>query len=142
MIDSAGGLFVYRPERDTELTFVSGNVIGLDANGRGDRMLFWEANRLWVYWLTDNVRQPFDLAGSKRQIFYSDAPIQQAFLNTTGSHLFFSTSDRIQMVEVDDRAGVNAYDLVNGSIGSFAFDRNTRTLYWVEGQGLLRASVE
>lgn len=142
VLDSAGGLFVYRPERDAELTFVGGNVMGFDTSGRGDRMLFWEANRIWVYWLRDNRRQPFDLAGSKRQVFYSNTPLQQAFLNTAGSHVYFSTSDRIQMVEVDDRAGVNAYDLVTAPISSFALDKNAMTLYWVEGQAMFRAGVE
>lgn len=141
VLDAAGGLFLYQPRRDQELELVAANVGGVDFSANGERMLFWDDHRLWIYWLRDNAQQPFDLAGSKKQIFFSEAKIRQAFLNAAGSHVFFSTQRGIRMTEVDDRAGVNTYDLTDSSPDSFAFDREGLVLYWTEGSRLYRAAL-
>lgn len=142
VLDSAGGLFVYQPGRDQELTLIAGNVLGVDFDGRGERMLFWDEHRLWVYWLQDNRYQPFDLARTKKQIFYSyDEPIQQAFLDAGGTHAFFSTPSGIKMTDVDDRGGNVVYGLVQGPLDSFALDKTKLTLSWVRDGALLQAEL-
>ncbi|MDP3727283.1 MAG: PEGA domain-containing protein [bacterium] len=141
VFDAANGLFLYRPGRSTELELVAGGITGADFSASGDRLLIWDERHLWVYWLKDNPAQPFDLAGTKKQIFTTDVPIRRAYLNTAGTHAFYSTDQGIRMVEVDDRANVNSYDLVTASVGSFAMDRNDLTLYWFEIPTLYRASV-
>ncbi len=139
VIDAANGLFLYRPDRSSELELITSGVLGIDFSASGDRLLFWDAGRLWVYWLKDNPSQPFDLAGTKKQIFFSDDPIRQAYLNEKGTHVFYAVDRAIRMVEVDDRASANNYDLLKASVGSFAMDRQNFTLYWLEKSTLYRA---
>lgn len=140
--DSAGGLFLFQPERDQELELIAASVSGFDFDAAGDRLLYWDQNRLWIYWLRDNPRQPFDLARSRKQISFSAEPIRQASLNAEGTHVFFSTPKGIRMTEVDDRGSVNSYDLVSGDIPSFALDKEQLVLYWVEGTRLLGADLK
>ena len=142
VLDAAGGLFHYQPGRDQELGLVAGNVTGLDAASAGDRILFWDDHRLWIYWLRDNPAQPFDLARSKKQIFYSGEPIRQAFLNSEGTHAFFSDGARIRMTEVDDRGSTNVYDLVAEPHDSFLLDREALTLFWTKGPQVFRANLK
>lgn len=140
--DSAGGLFLYDPERDTELELVTGNILGVDFADDGSRALLWDDHRLWIYWLKDNSRQPFDLARTKKQIFYSNDLIRRAYLNAAGTYAFFSTESGVYMVESDDRGNVNSYDLVHGGIQDFLFDKNALVLYWTEKGTLYRATLQ
>lgn len=142
VLDAAGGLFHYQPGRDQELGLVAGNVAGFDAASAGDRLLFWDDRRLWVYWLRDNPAQPFDLVRSKKQIFYSGESIRQAFLNSEGTHAFFSDGARIRMTEVDDRGSTNVYDLVVEPHDSFLLDREDLTLFWTKGPQVFRAGLK
>lgn len=141
VFDAADGLFLYRPGR-AELELVSGGIAGIDVGARGDRAIFWDEHRVWLFWLEDNPNQPFDLAGTKKQIFYSEASIRRAYLNAAGTHAFYATDQAIRMVETDDRANVNHYDLLSAAVGSFVLGGNTPVLYWVEGQTLWRAEVK
>lgn len=142
VLDSASGLFIYRRNTDVELEFVAGNVAGIDFSAAGDRLLFWDEHRLWLYWLKDNPRQPFDLAKTARQIFFSEDKIQRAFLNTGGTYAFFATDNIIRMVEVDTRGSVNAYDLVRSLIQSFALDKDNLNLYWTKDSVMYRAILK
>ncbi len=142
VIDSSGGLFIYRPNQDTELEMVTGNVVGIDFSDSGDRMLIWDDNRLYLYWLRDNALQPFDLAGTKKQIFYSDKQITRAFVNNEGAYAFFSTAEGIYMVDTDTRGGTNLYRLVEAPIKSFFFDKKRTTLFWVKDTVLMKALLK
>ena len=143
VLDAANGLFLYQPGHDQELELTAGNVKGVDFSKNGDRMLYWDDHRMWIHWLRDNPDQPFDLARSKKQIFYSEAPIRQAYLDAGGSHAFFSTDETIRMTEVDDRGGVNSYELVRSArIDGFVLDKDTPALQWSEGSKLYRAEIK
>lgn len=142
VLDSAGGLFLYRPGRDQELELISGNIAGVDFSAESDRMLFWDEHRLWVYWLKDNPRQPFDLARSKKQVFYSEEPILRAFLNPDGTYIFFATANGIRMVESDERGSANSYTLVENPVESFLLDKQNLILYWTQGATLFQAVLK
>lgn len=139
--DAANGLFLYQPERDQELELIAGNVEGVDFSASGDRLLYWDEHRLWIYWLRDNPEQPFDLARTRKQVYYSDPAVASAFLDADGAHIYFATERGIQMVEVDDRAGVNAYRLVEQAPDGFAIDPLRLILYWLSGATLFRAAL-
>lgn len=137
VIDSAGGLFVYHPGEDPLLSYVTGNVGGVDFSANGDRMLFWEDTRLWLYWFQDNPGQPFDLARTRRQFYVAESAVKQAFLNVEGTHAFFSTAEGLHMVEADDRGSANHYELVSAPIETFALDAENLMLYWTDGARVL-----
>ena len=142
VLDSAGGLFLYRPGQDVELGLVGGNASGLDFSDRGDRMIFWNGGELWVYWLTDNPAQPFDLAGTKKKIFSGEALIHNAVLDRDGTHIIIAADAGIRMAEIDDRGGVNEHTLVGQPARSFSFEAKTATLYWVAESQLRSAALK
>lgn len=142
VIDSAGGLFLYQPEHDQELQFIAGSVKDVDFSKNGDRMLYWDENRFWIYWLKDNPIQPFDIANSRRQIFATDAPITSAYLSAKGTHVYFAANTGIRMTEVDDRAGVNSYTLIEHPVDSFVFDRENLIPYWTDGGVAYSANIK
>lgn len=139
VVDAANGLFLYRPGRSPELELVASGILGIDFSFSGDRLLYWDEHHLWVYWLKDNPFQPFDLAGTKKHIFFSDDPIRQAYLNEEGTHIFYAVDRAVRMVEIDDRANTNNYDLLKANVGSFVMDRQNLSLYWLENPTLYRA---
>ncbi len=142
VLDSAGGLFLYQPAYDQELQLISGNVRGIDFSANGDRALFWDEHRFWIYWLKDNAEQPFDLRRTKKPVFSTEAPILQASLDVKGTHILYATKDGIRMSEVDDRGGVNAYTLVAEPVSTFALDKQELALYWLRGPLLFRANLK
>lgn len=142
VLDSAGGLFLYQPGRDQELQLISGSVRGVDFAANGDRMLYWDEHRFWIYWLEDNPRQPFDLARAKKQVFYSEALIAAAYLDAIGAHIFFAGEDGIRMAETDDRGGVNAYALVEEPVTTFVLDKKELSIFWLKDSLLFRANLK
>lgn len=141
VLDSSGGLFVYRPGADAELNIIAGNVTSVDFDGKDERMLFTDSRRLWIYWLKDNRTQPFDIGGTKKQIFSSSDDIGQAYLNLEGTYAFFSTKNGIYMTEVDSRADTNIYQLVHTAVDSFVVDKKEMNIYWTKEQFLYRAAL-
>ncbi|RJQ37415.1 hypothetical protein C4552_00940 [Candidatus Parcubacteria bacterium] len=142
VLDSAGGLFVFQPDRDQELQLVLSNVRDIEFAASGDRMLIWNPSHMWIYWLRDNPRQPFDLAGTRQQILALAEPILGAQLDADGTHIFFATADSIRMTEIDIRGAPNIHQIVGAPIDSFALDRDSRTIYWTRGPTLYRATME
>lgn len=142
VLDSAGGLFLYQAGRDQELELIVGNVSGVDFSENGERLLIRDEHRVWMYWLRDNQEQPFDLARTKRQIFYSDEPIRQAFLTARGSHVLLAAPRSIRMTEVDDRGSTNTYTLVEAPIDGFVFDRENLVFYWLQGSTIYQGSLQ
>lgn len=140
--DSSGALFLYEPGKDTELQFVAGNVLGIAVAPEGDRMLFWDANGISLFWLAENQEQPFDLARSRQRILETTEPIIGAAFNANGSHVLFATRSGIHMTETDTRGGANRYDLVDSPVDSFAMDPKTLAVYWTRGPSLFRGRLQ
>lgn len=141
VLDAADGLFIYRPGISVEIDFIAGGVDGIYFSEDGTRMLFWDGRQLSVYWLRDNQAQPFDLAGTKKQFFSADEPVLAVHLNKEGTYAFYATANKIGMVELDDRAGANNYDIIRSAVISFAAGRNGSAVYWLEKQSLYSAKV-
>ncbi len=141
VLDSANGLFLYRPGLDQELQFIAANVEDLDFSESGDRMVYWDQHRVWLYWIQDNRRQPFQVAGSREQILSTVEGIRRAFLVDDGSHLFYATSAGLHMSEVDSRSTPNIYDLIEASVTDAIFKREAATLFWTAGKLVYRASI-
>lgn len=142
LLDSAGGLFLYQPDRDQEIQLVAANVKGLEFSTNGDRMLYRDSNHIWLYWLGDNPDQPFDLARTKKQILSSDDPILRTAFIENGAYYFFSTRNGVFLSETDIRGSTNTYRLVNNPVGSFAIDGGNNILYWTDGGRLLKANFK
>jgi len=142
VLDSAGGLFHFEPGRDVELSFVVGSVRGLDWSAAGERALLWDSHRLSIYWLRENRAQPFDLARSRKQIFFTDEEIGRAFLDAAGTYAFFVTPSGVRMTEVDDRGSTNTYELVRSPLASFLLDKENLRLYWTEDTKVWQADLK
>jgi len=140
--DSSGALFLYESEKDTELQFVTGNVLGIAVATEDDRLLFWDANGISVYWLRENEKQPFDLARTRQRILETTEPIVGAAFDANGSHILFATPSGIRMTETDVRGTLNSYDLVGSPIDSFSLDPKTTAIYWTRGPILFRARLQ
>lgn len=141
LLDSAGGLFLYRPGVDQELQFIAANVKGVDFNQDGDRMAYWDEHRTWLYWVRDNRRQPFQVARTREQVLSTVERIERVFLDGDGVRLFYATPQGLRMSEADSRATPNTYDLVEGAVSDFLFKRETVTLFWAEGKVVYRANL-
>ena len=140
--DSSGALFLYEPGEDAELQFVAGNILGFAVAPEGDRMLFWDAAGISMFWLRENREQPFDLARTRQRIIGATEPIIGAAFNENGSHILFATRSGIRMVETDVRGAANSYDLVGSPVDSFALDPKTLAFSWTRGPNLFRARLQ
>lgn len=142
MIDSAGGLFVYRPGEDQELQFVAGNVKGVDFGKESDRMLFWDDHKISFFWFYDNRRQPFQLTGTKEEILKSAGVIRRAFLGADGAYVFYATAEGIVMSEVDSRVAANIYDLVESELNDFVLDKDSLAIVWASANKIFRTGLK
>ena len=142
VLDSADGLFLYRPGVDQELQFITAGVDEVDFSQDGDRLVYWDEHRAWLYWVRDNRRQPFQLAGTREQVLSTVDRIRRLFLDSDGTNLFYATPAGLHMSEADSRATPNTYDLLEAPVTDFLLEKNSLTLHWIEGKTLFRANLK
>lgn len=140
--DSSGALFLYEPGSDAELQFAAGNALGFAVAPEGDRMMFWDANGISLFWLAENGEQPFDLARSRQRVVETNEPIIDAAFDANGSHILYASKSGIRMAETDTRGTANRHELTASPVDSFAMDSKTLTLYWTRGPSLFRTRLQ
>lgn len=133
LIDSGGGFFVKRRD-ESEVVPSGGNIIDALFSTNGDKLLFWSERDIDIFWLKDEIAQPFRKTGTRERIIaIQDQAIRQsAWLGPDEENLIFWAGKFIGAIDIDNRG--------DGPQASIIFDE-VRGYVDLTGQagGLLRS---
>lgn len=99
---------------DSEPEKIAGNILGFSLFD-DDKLAWWNANELWVMWLSDAGYQPHKKKNDKELITRFSAKIKAAAWFKGGDHLVVDASDGLnkayEIVEIDKRGGINIIEI-------------------------------
>lgn len=95
-----------------------------------NKLLYYSANEIWVYRLDDSIYQPRKLAGEKELITRFGETISYAtWYGEDNEHIFFAVSNRIKVIELDDRNHRNITDLISTTDAPQLVYRNNKLFF-------------
>jgi hypothetical protein len=112
-----GKLFQNTEQNRKEL---ANDVKGFRFSENENKLAWWTANELWIYWLADQNYQPFHEANDKELITRFVQPIQNGVWFRGEDHLVLELEARdskdrpysiFKMIEIDKRGGLNIVEL-------------------------------
>jgi len=98
-------------------------------------------NEIWVQWLKDSSYQPFKKAGNSLLVTRFPQTINDIQWYKDSDHLLVSVGGILKLIEIDDRDGINVFDITTLS-GPFYYDRSSDLIYKFEGNKLVKISIK
>ncbi len=122
---------------------IAENVQGVQFSDGNKKLLYFTPREIWVYYLEDILFQPNKKAGQKELITRSSQKIKQAlWYPETNEHIVFAVGQTVKIIELDDRDYRNTYDLFELSVNQIGYQQTEKKLYFIQGEKLLRTSLE
>lgn len=108
--DSAGGIYI--ADSMTNVQGIPGNVKSLALDENGEKLLLVKSDAVELYWMSDNVYEPFQKKGTQEVIIPPGRQVMEAmwFLGDY-AHVATRFDDTIVLTEIDGRGGRNSVEL-------------------------------
>lgn len=91
----------------------------------------------WVKWIKDANYQPYKLAGDTEFITRFSQKIEDIQWYKNSGYLIISVGGFLKLVEVDDRDGINIFDITDVA-GPFYYDHDMDAVFKFDGNRLIR----
>lgn len=115
LIDASGGLFIIN--RDGGVNAVTGEVISVQFDKEGEKLLIQKEHGLEILWRKDNPYQPFQKKDTRETILTLGVPLSDAqWFFEDNAHVVFRADNAIFMTEIDGRGGRNTIELISEPI--------------------------
>ncbi len=106
----------------------------------GDVRLHASEHQISIEWLQDAGYQPFAKKGEIHTILQSPVPIIDAQWYKDSAHIIANVGGVLKLIEIDDRGGVNSFDL--GTVkGPFFYDPSSSYIYKFNGPILVKLKI-
>jgi hypothetical protein len=119
--------------------FIQKDGVGLTAPDGIKKVGFFN-NEIRVYWLKDSTNQPFKKAGDLVLVTRFSQPVVDVQWYKDSEHLLVSVGGILKLIEIDDRDGINVFDITT-VYGPFYYDKNNDIVYKFEGNKLIKINL-
>jgi hypothetical protein len=118
LINANRDLFVYNEgDRDTYFRKIGNNVESLAFSDDGKKMLFWNNNEIFVYFVRDWDVQPTRTENELDSITRYSEKIENIQWSKDYEHVIFNTGQWVKVTELDGRDRRNCMDLIRTEVG-------------------------
>jgi hypothetical protein len=111
--------------------------MGSDYDAPGDRVLWWQKNRIWVRWLRGEEFLPLYTDNPEAMIFDGNYPIREAYFYPAQDALFAAYANEIDVIELDGRGKRNIYPLYKGKEPQFEVSGDEKKVYILDDGNLI-----
>lgn len=106
----------------------------------GNKDAWFSGTEVWVKWIKDAGYQPLKVAGDRELVARFSQPVEGIQWFKDSEHLIASTSGILKFIEIDNRGGVNIFDISTVS-GPFYYDRDQDAVFKFEENKLVRINL-
>ncbi len=124
------------PASTPEITPVNGGSSFLKSPD-GNVYAWFNDHEVWIKWVKDSGYQPFKSAGDTELVTRFSGKIEDAQWFKDSAHLFVSVGGILKFVEIDNRGGINIFDITLLG-GPFYYDGDTDSIYKFSGNQLVK----
>lgn len=141
ILSNTGSLY-YLDKTDGVFQPIAQEVKGAQLAGDNKKFLYWSNNEIWVYFLDENLIQPYRKAGEKELITRYAQKISQAIFYPNNEYIAFVVGDQIKMTELDGRDQRNTVDFIQAPTPQIYFDQQNGYLYYLTENQIFRVTLE
>ncbi len=123
----SGALELFDAQDSTTPRILSHGIRGTHFSDDGKKLLYWNTNEIFVYFLRSWDVQPFRTAGETLAIARFSTPIHNVQWAHDYEHVLYTTDTSLKLTSLDDRGGRTTYTLLSltpqGTVRSDYFAR-------------------
>lgn len=105
-----------------------------------EKTAWFNEREVWIKWEKNAGYQPFQKAGDVEFIARFDQKINDIQWYKDSSHLLISVGDILKFAEIDNRSGVNVFD-ISTVTSPFYYDLDMNAIFKFEGNKLVRINL-
>jgi hypothetical protein len=134
---------VFLLEREGSLLRIAANMLDAVWPTNKESLMYWNKNRVEVYWLKDSFGPPQRVT-TEREIIEGFANIKNAgWTSKSASHILVQTPDSLEILEIDDRDRRSAVKYnIKTAEGVFAVNMRAKKIYTKTADALVSLSFE
>lgn len=106
------------------------------------KILYWNSNEIWVYFLQEILIQPYKKTGDKELITRFAQKISQAIFYPDNEYVAFVVGDQLKITELDDRDQRNTVDFLQTNNPQIYFDQGKNYLYYLSQNQIFRIGLK
>lgn len=111
------------------------------ASPDGDKVVRFDNNEIWINWIKDSPYQPFKKAGDLELVTRFPQTISDIQWYKDSDHLIVSVGGLLKFIEIDDRDGINIFDISSVS-GPFYYDNDKNIIYKFDNNKLVKINLK
>lgn len=134
---------LYLLNKDSDLfEKVASQIKGSAFSSDGKKIIYWNANEIWVAYLEDVLIQPYKKAGEKELITRHSQSISQVIFYPNNEYLAYAIDDQIKIIELDGRDKRNVINFINAKSPQIYFSEPDSYFYYLTEKQLFRVKLE
>ncbi len=130
LIVESGEFFVRNLGTDDFFQKIGSGVLGAQFSDDGKKLLFWNNNEIFVMFLRKWEVQPYRSENEIQTIIRLSSPVENVFWFRDYEHIFFSTQNKIKLIELDPRDRRICVDVFENNLKNFPAAYNSGNGYY------------
>src|SRR3989344_621228 len=142
LIDDKRTLYIYNHETQA-FERLADTATGVSFSPDGKKLMYQNANEIYVYYLKDIKIQPYKNRGDKELITRFSKPIVNIeWLAYDNEHIIFTVNETLKLTELDGRDQRNTYDIVEVKKPSrITYNATDDYIYFLDERALKRTTL-
>lgn len=108
---------LYFIDSTSELYRINSNVLDARFFKKGERILYYNGNEIWIYYIDDKESQPVKSAGANELLTRFSGTLSNIYVYADEEHLLYQESSSFKFTELDGRDNRNTYYLTDNISG-------------------------
>ena len=141
LLSQANNLY-FLDKNDKIFKKLAGGVLGAQFSSDNKKILYFNQNEIFVYFLDEILIQPYKKANEKKLITRHFEKISQAIFYPNNEHIAYVAGDKIKIIELDDRGSRNSVDFISAPQPQIYFDEPNSFFYYLTKNEIFRVKLE
>ena len=128
-----GGDNLYFIDRTAETRKINSGVKDARFFSHGERILYYNNNEIWVYYIENKTYEPIKSAGSNELLTRFSGALSNIYVYADEEHLLYQENNSFKFTELDDRDNRNTFYLMDNVSGQGIFYLGDQDLLYFRG---------
>lgn len=127
------GSTLYFIDRTTLARKINSGVKDARFFQKGQHILYYNNNEIWIYYIEDKTSQPIKSAGNNELLTRFSGALSNIYVYADEEHLLYQESNAFKFTELDDRDNRNTFYLMDNTPGQGIFYLDDQDLLYFRG---------